>query len=67
MNRAEKTVYEDVSKATEALKWMVDKLDSYLNKCQPCNSSCIACTSTDVCTSCFPEFIMSKNQCIACG
>jgi hypothetical protein len=33
MNRAEKTVYEDVSKATEALKWMVEKVESYLNKC----------------------------------
>ena len=33
MNRAEKTVYEDVSKATEALKWMVEKTESYLNKC----------------------------------
>ena len=33
MNRAEKTVYEDVSKATEALKWMVEKVEFYLNKC----------------------------------
>jgi hypothetical protein len=33
MNRAEKGVYEDVSKATEALKWMVEKVESYLNKC----------------------------------
>jgi hypothetical protein len=33
MNRAEKSVYEDVSKATEALKWMVEKIESYLNKC----------------------------------
>jgi hypothetical protein len=33
MNRAEKSIYEDVSKATEALKWMVEKIESYLNKC----------------------------------
>jgi hypothetical protein len=33
MNRAEKTTYEDVSKSTEALKWMVEKVESYLNKC----------------------------------
>ena len=33
MNRAEKTVYEDISKSTEALKWMVEKIEFYLNKC----------------------------------
>ena len=33
MNRAEKGVYEDVSKATESLKWIVEKIESYLNKC----------------------------------
>ena len=33
MNRAEKSVYEDVSKATEALNWTVKKIESYLNKC----------------------------------
>jgi len=33
MNRAEKTDYEDISKSSEALKWMVEKLESYLNKC----------------------------------
>jgi len=33
MNRAEKTDYEDISKSSEALKWMVEKVESYLNKC----------------------------------
>ncbi len=33
MNRAEKKGYEDISKSTEALKWMVEKIESYLNKC----------------------------------
>ncbi len=33
MNRAEKTDYEDISKSSEALKWMVEKIESYLNKC----------------------------------
>ena len=50
MNRAEKNVYEDVSKATEALKWMVDKLDSYLNKCINVeNGNCYTAWKHDEC------------------
>ncbi len=33
MNTAEKNTYQDVAHATAALKWTVDKIESYLNKC----------------------------------
>lgn len=33
MNTAEKNTYQDVAQATAALKWTVDKIESYLNKC----------------------------------
>lgn len=33
MNRAEKTHYDDIDKASAALGWMVEKVESYLNKC----------------------------------
>jgi len=33
MNTADKNTYQDVAQATAALKWTVDKIESYLNKC----------------------------------
>lgn len=33
MNRAIKSGYEDTTKSSEALAWMVEKVESYLNKC----------------------------------
>ncbi len=33
MSRAEKTHYDDIDKASAALKWSVEKIESYLNKC----------------------------------
>ena len=33
MNTAEKNTYQDVAHATAALKWTVEKIESYLNKC----------------------------------
>jgi hypothetical protein len=33
MSRAEKTNYDDIDKASAALKWSVEKIESYLNKC----------------------------------
>jgi hypothetical protein len=33
MNRAKKSGYEDTTKSSEALNWMVEKVESYLNKC----------------------------------
>jgi hypothetical protein len=33
MNRAKKNGYEDTTKSSEALNWMVEKIESYLNKC----------------------------------
>ena len=33
MNRAKKDGYEDTTKSSEALNWMVERVESYLNKC----------------------------------
>ena len=33
MNTAEKNTYQDVAHASAALKWTVNKIESYLNKC----------------------------------
>lgn len=33
MNRVDKKGYEDIAKSSAALLWMVEKLESYLNKC----------------------------------
>lgn len=33
MSRAKKTHYDDIDKASAALKWSVEKIESYLNKC----------------------------------
>jgi len=33
MNRAKIDGYEDIVKSSEALSWIVEKIESYLNKC----------------------------------
>ncbi len=33
MSRAKKTHYDDIDKASAALGWAVEKIESYLNKC----------------------------------
>ena len=33
MSRAQKTHYADIDKASAALTWTVEKIESYLNKC----------------------------------
>lgn len=33
MSRAEKTSYDDIDKASAALKWSIEKIQSYLNEC----------------------------------
>lgn len=33
MNRAKSGGYEDIAKATEALKWMINKIEAELNQC----------------------------------
>lgn len=33
MSRAEKTHYDDIDKASAALKWAVEKIESYLSQC----------------------------------
>lgn len=34
--------------------------------CMPCPSSCLECTSPNICTSCQEEYILINNMCTNC-